>query len=350
MLARISWKFLRIRAAVDDFQHHFDQHYAEWSQIDFRGRQPHELLALYRQMEDALLWNWKTPIINDFYVMVHYGILKKLCVQWCDDRTGSLQNGLLCASGNLESAKPARLLLQLARVAAENDHLRELILREPSESLPQRVADDPRFESFQTLLDRYLAEYGLRCANELKLEELSYRDRPELVYKMVRNYLLLDNGVTLDPRVHERRERNRLQEAERAAFAALEKSSGWWPRTAIFRFVLNGARLGIHNRENLRFARTKIYGIARPCSRPRRTICERWNLGRCRGCILSHHRRNLGLRARDRRFDRSSRLGGHPPRRVPSVPGGRHSTTRQSLRYARPSLLRERLSRRCKTF
>jgi rifampicin phosphotransferase len=263
LLARISWKFMRLRSSIKDFQRRFDAHYCEWRQIDFHDRQPHELLALYRQMEDSLLWNWKAPIVNDFFVMIFYGILKKLCVRWCEDQSGSLQNGLLCATGGLESAKPARLLLQLAGIAAENEHLRNLILQEPAESLPQRVAADQRFEPFQTLLNQYLAEYGLRCANELKLEALSYRDRPELLYEIIRSYLLLDDVAMVDRQVHENRERHRLQDAERTAFTALETQSGWWPRKAILRFVLERARRGIRNRENLRFARTKIYRLAR---------------------------------------------------------------------------------------
>jgi rifampicin phosphotransferase len=263
LIARISWKFLRIRTIVDSFQRHFDKHYAEWSQIDFHSRQPHELMALYRQMEDTMLSNWKAPIINDFFVMVFHGLLKQLCASWCHDRSGSLQNGLLCSTEGVESAKPAWLMLQLAQVASSNEALRELILHEPTESLPQSVANDSRFPEFQTLLNRYLAECGLRYANELKLESLSYRDRPELVYEMVRTYLLLDNGTKLDTEERKRREQSRLHEAESVAFAALKTKSTWWPRSTIFRFVLDRARLGIRNRENMRFARTKIYGIAR---------------------------------------------------------------------------------------
>ena len=55
------------------------RHYDHWSPIDFDGMQPHELMALHAKMEEALLWNWKAPIINDFYVMIFYGVLKNVC-------------------------------------------------------------------------------------------------------------------------------------------------------------------------------------------------------------------------------------------------------------------------------
>ena len=167
-MTRILWKFVRIRSVVGRFQRHFEQHYQHWRRIDFRSLQPPQLLALSRQMEDALLWNWQAPIINDFFVMVFYGILRKLCVQWCGDQSGALQNGLLCGTGGLESAQPAKLLLELARLASRHEELRQLIMQEPLPSLSQRVTEDPRFAAFRNLLDRYLDEYGLRLRRRIE--------------------------------------------------------------------------------------------------------------------------------------------------------------------------------------
>jgi pyruvate,water dikinase len=74
-------------------------------------------MALHAKMEETLLWNWKAPIINDFYVMVFYGLLKKMCADWCSDDTGSLQNGLICGEGGLQSDEPAKLLIRMAGIA-----------------------------------------------------------------------------------------------------------------------------------------------------------------------------------------------------------------------------------------
>lgn len=260
---RICWKFLRIQPIVLRFEQHFDFHYERWSKIDFRLQQPHEILALYRKMEDALLWNWKAPIVNDFYVMVFYGILKQLCTKWCGDQTGSMQNGLLCGNGSVASAEPARRMLEMAREASNNDELCELILNAPVNSLPARVAADANFRSFQTLIDQFLDQYGLRCENELKLEELCYRDRPERVFQLIRDYVARDDATAWDEQLCKERELARRSESENGAFAALANSSSWLPRKWIFRKVLHCTRRGIRNRERLRFARTKIYGIAR---------------------------------------------------------------------------------------
>ena len=106
------------------FETNFHSHYDCWARLDFRRKAPHELKTLYDEMEDALLWNWKAPIINDFFVMIFFGTLKKLCESWCGDETGSLHNELICGEGGVESAAPAKMLLQLTMLAQDNPRLR----------------------------------------------------------------------------------------------------------------------------------------------------------------------------------------------------------------------------------
>jgi pyruvate,water dikinase len=66
-----------------------------------------------------------------------------------------------------------------------------------------------------------------------------------------------------DVQAIELRERNTRQEAERRVEQVLSQSRGWIPRRSLFHWVLRNARVGIRNRENMRLARTRIYGILR---------------------------------------------------------------------------------------
>ncbi|MEA2564163.1 MAG: rifampicin phosphotransferase [Acidobacteriota bacterium] len=260
LVGRSTLNFLNIRRIVSDFQAHFREHYERWSALDFRTMAPHELGALYREMEDKLLWQWKAPIINDFFVMVFYGTLKKLCANWCGDEAGSLQNDLIVGEGGIESTEPTRMLLRLAAQAREMPELRQLLLERSPEDL---VAEVPsRFPDFGVEIRRYLDLYGFRGVNELKLEEPSVKDRPAFVYQILRNYITGDPSA-LDLSVIGEREQRIRREAEARAFEAIRKKGGLLPRAAIFRRVLNNARLGVKNRENMRFARTRIYGVLR---------------------------------------------------------------------------------------
>ncbi len=262
LLGRSTWNFLHIRRIVGDFQAYFREHYERWSALVFRAMAPHELAGLYREMEDELLWQWKAPIINDFFVMVFYGTLKKLCASWCGDESGSLQNDLICGEGGIESTEPAKSLIRLSAEARQQPELRRLLEERPLEELVREVPADPRFAAFAAGVARHLQLYGFRGVNELKLEEPSLKDRPAFLYQVIRNYLAGD-PVTLDLAVMEQREQRIRKEAEERAFAAIRKQRGLLPRAAIFRRVLNNARLGVKNRENLRFARTRIYGLLR---------------------------------------------------------------------------------------
>jgi rifampicin phosphotransferase len=258
LLLRTSWNFLRIRTWVRRFDDNFQSHYRRWSALRFSEMQPHELMRVYREMEETLLWNWRAPIINDFYVMVFYGVLKKLCATWCGDERGSLQNDLICGEGGIESTEPTRLLLRLAAVAQRDDVLRHLILNDEPARLVRVIDADPRFAEFAAGFHQYLDLYGFRCMNELKLEEYSLRDRPEFVFTILRNYLALNRPEALDTDAMSAREQTIRAEAETRAFASL---SPW--RRLVFRRVLRNARLGVKNRENMRFARTRIYGMIR---------------------------------------------------------------------------------------
>ncbi len=132
----------------------------------------------------------------------------------------------------------------------------------PPPKLPARLAGDKRFAEFQAEFDRYLDLYGFRCMDELKLEEYSLRDRPHLVYQVLRNYLSLNDPTALDVSAMQAREQKVRREAEAKARESLR---GWRAvhKRLIFSAVLKRARLGVKNRENMRFARTRIYGLLR---------------------------------------------------------------------------------------
>lgn len=263
LLLRSSWNFIRIRHKVDAFHQHFYNHYNEWTQIDFDQLPPHEVRSRYNMMEEKLLWNWQTPIINDFFVMVFYGVLRKLCVSWCDDKAGTLQNGLICGEGGLQSDEPAKLILQMSAIAAQNPQLREMISSDRERPLHQQISSDDNFQEFNLLMERYLHEYGLRCPNELKLESPSYRDQPDLVYELVRQYLQSRESSAYSLNSIIERERSIRRKAEAECMEKLREARSWIPRQLLFRWVLHNARMGIRNRENMRFARTRIYGILR---------------------------------------------------------------------------------------
>ncbi len=259
---RMILRFRRLDRSVSRFQSRFQTLYRQWESLNFDELAPHELMAVHRQMEERLLWNWHAPIINDFYVMMHYGLLRKLCETWCGDESQSLQNDLICGNGDIESTEPTRLLMRLALQIRRDPALMECFTRMDHHALARHVPSDPACAAVAADVATYLDRYGFRCINELKLEEPSLRETPEFVYQILQQYLTVDESL-LDADAMARREHDIRANAERKADEALRRRSLSPLRRAIFRRVLRNARKGVMNRENMRFARTRIYGVLR---------------------------------------------------------------------------------------
>lgn len=257
LVCRMLHKFMSLKRLVPAFDRHFNHWYEKWTAMNFDALPPHELMQVYQDMERHLLRNWKTPIINDFYVMVFYGALKGCCKKWCGDENGTLQNNLICGEGDIASTEPARMLMQLAVDIKKQPGLRELFLSSSPEELLNAVNEREDTADIRERVQTYLDAFGFRCMNELKLEEPSLHETPEFIYQMVSNYVRMDDSL-LDLDTAGEREKIIRADAEQAALSKLSPLKRY-----MFRFVLKHARLGVKNRENMRFARTKIYGLLR---------------------------------------------------------------------------------------
>ena len=257
LAVRSTVNFGRIKKVADEFEAHFEEHFQKWAHLDLRSMTPDELMHLYWEMEEKLLWNWKAPIINDFYVMISYGLLAKLCDTWCQDEEGTLQHDLICGEGGIATKEASEELIRLAKRAKGEPAVRDLILEVDADEVMGLLPTTEGGAGLLEDLERYLEAYGYRSMNELKLEEPTMRENPGFVFQMMRNYLRADDSV-LDLEARRERELEIRRKAEERAFEPLNPL-----RKVVFKKVLNAARLGVKNRENMRFKRTKIYGLAR---------------------------------------------------------------------------------------
>ncbi len=217
-----------------------------------------ELAAVYRRLESRLITRWDAPLVNDFFAMIYYGLLKTLTGRWCRDEAGTLQNGLLCGAGEIISAQPARRLTELARLAAAEPGFPEILCQAPPAKVMREVRRRP---DFSRAARAYLDQFGDRCLEELKLESATLEDDPLLLYRsagqLARRYL--EDGTAADPEPPSAEGVTRTQAENELA----ERLSGHPLRKLVFRFVLTRARRRVRDRENLRFERTRLFGRVR---------------------------------------------------------------------------------------
>lgn len=211
-----------------------------------------ELAAVYRRLESDLLRQWDAPIINDFFAMIAFGMLRILCTRFVD--TQGIHNELLCDETGIISTEPARRIEAIAALAVRENLTGVLVTMDRAglyaldESLATRAA-----------IIEYLSIFGDRTSGELKLETRSLNDNPvPLLKSIARSAARLESRTTELP--ERMSSRARRQEAEAIVAARLAKK----PLTKmLFGLVLEAARKYIARRENLRFERTRVFGAVR---------------------------------------------------------------------------------------
>jgi pyruvate,water dikinase len=210
-----------------------------------------ELAKHYRSLERKLLKSWDAPLINDFFAMVHYGILRQFLHRECLDE--GLQNDLVSEQGGMISAVPARRIRTMAITAGASSHFVTLLCEGILNAIHAEMANIPEFKS---QFDSYLNTFGDRTLGELKLESLTLHDDPMLLLRSVGN--LAKSGP-----VPPEQEEARFNKAEVAEVKVLATLGDRLIKRAVFYFVLKNAREKLRNRENLRFERTRLFGHAR---------------------------------------------------------------------------------------
>jgi rifampicin phosphotransferase len=201
-----------------------------------------ELVLHYRDLERQLLKKWDAPLVNDFFAMIFYGVLRSLCVKWLGDQSGTFQNELLLDGGDIISAEPPRRIMKMAALASDIAPL----LADPDVHTHKKIAALRDHPELAAAFESYLTDFGDRCLEELKLESPTVRDDPAS--------LLISIGVMSG--------RPEVKQCEEPA--STDPAARLGPvKRMIFRYVLRQARERVRARENLRFERTRLFGRVR---------------------------------------------------------------------------------------
>ncbi|MFW7380026.1 MAG: phosphoenolpyruvate synthase [Oligoflexus sp.] len=250
-------RFLQIDQIVNEFTRHFNTIYDDARKKKFEEWSLNEQVHFYHHLEEKVLKRWHAPIINDYLCMIFFGLLKKFTGQWLEvSAAESLQNDLLCGEGGLESTEPTKFLMRIAEFIDQgNSEFRDWFIQTETSSVWKALKHDKKSPEIYKKFEEFLDRYGFRCINELKLEAQDLHDDPSFIVMSVAGYVRT-KSYRIDEM--EKREREIRSHAESEVRKHL---SG--PRLMIFFWILKQARKAVKNRENLRFARTKIFGVSR---------------------------------------------------------------------------------------
>ncbi|PIE40829.1 MAG: phosphoenolpyruvate synthase [Gammaproteobacteria bacterium] len=249
--------FSKMDRLVAQFRTMFDSEYLKIERKRLHTLTYSELIALSRQLDENLLKRWTTPILNDFYVMMSNGKVSRWLEKTGLENAAALQNNLMSGEEGIESTEPTKMLLRMCQKIRGREALKQLISDNENDTLlPLVKAHDSDF--YADCMD-YIERYGDRVMGELKLESITLRQDPSFLFAVLKNYLSKPD-LTIET-LHENELKLRA-EAEDQVFSAIADKQG---TRALNRFKkdLQKLRCAVRNRENMRLARTRMFGLYR---------------------------------------------------------------------------------------
>ena len=232
------------------------------SAVSLAPLEPDQLVERYRKLEEGLLTRWRTPIVNDFFAMIYFGTLSRLVKRWLPDAPDTFLNDLLAGQGGIASVEAVQEFEGLAERVARTPGLGAMLDSAANDrEVFRAITSDPRFQAFGGCVQDYLAEFGDRCGEELKLETVTPREAPWTLIGMLRGRRRAGAGTGAgagsgDP------SSGRAIEIRAEVERRVAMQMRWW-RKPVFHVVLRQTRARVRDRENLRFERTRAFGAVR---------------------------------------------------------------------------------------
>lgn len=239
-------KLLGMKKATDLFAKKYYEVTREYANNDFTGFDNLNLIRIYKELEEAILNDFTTPIVNDMGAMVFLGKLNdSVKKQGIKDAQG-LIGKILSKQGNVESVKQSLYLMELVSEIWDDEELSSAFRSKPVEVLKEFLKGESPFSNH---LRDYIACYGARVMDELKLESVTLRENSDFLFQTLKNYLQMQEK----PTVYQPLE---IDEGEIYRQIPLIKRF-------FFRKLVNITKYFVRNREFLRLFRTYIYDIVR---------------------------------------------------------------------------------------
>jgi phosphohistidine swiveling domain-containing protein len=228
---------------------------SEFQSYDYSTMSPSEIANHYDRFERTLLLEWKAPLINDFFAMIWFGILQKKTAKYCPDQP-NIHNDLLCGSQDIISVEPIHRSMALSKMILSSKEC-TLLFKENSPQEIWKRLEAGKFPEIKSTFDEYIDRFGNRCVGELKLETISYAQNPALFVKIIQSYVAQNiterkAGVNIEDDLRKNSEEH-LAKKLKGKFL-----KRWW-----FNYIKRKARDLVSNRENLRYERTRGFGMVR---------------------------------------------------------------------------------------
>lgn len=244
--------YRRLPRETKRFQHHINEVMTEYEEMNLQKLTAWELLEKIEAYQKVLLKEWKAPLVNDFFAMIYFGLYQKSIEKWYGGKRTHIHNDLLIGSSDIISAEPIQFFHEIDQMIRADAATREFLLQNKADEALQELKR--RDDAIWKKIEAYLKRFGDRAVGELKLETETYRQNPALLIQRIQE------NLRLDARPKENHSKNNIRAtAEVELFGALRKPWQKW----LMKYLLKNTRRLVSNRENLRYERTRAFGMMR---------------------------------------------------------------------------------------
>lgn len=256
MIGRIAWNRLTIRRQSRKFMQEVEKELQQIRRLQPDNMSSFELMEVWLGLDKRLTARWKAPLVNDSFAMLYFGRLQQFVRKQVGDKHPNLHNDLLCGSRDIISVEPVHRSLDLSAEIMNSGELKDLFETHTAAQVWNALQEE-RYAAFYGKILAYLDDFGERCVGELKLETVSFRQQPSLFVETLQSFVR--NGVTKE-KMHNSLD-IRLREDAEAIMKDMLKGKPL--KQLKFRRLLRKARYFVSNRENLRYERTRVFGVTR---------------------------------------------------------------------------------------
>jgi rifampicin phosphotransferase len=247
-------RFVRSRREVKRFVDGFDKKFGVLDETDYGSMSAEELYEQMLMLDRELLPTWGPMVALEAIILTALGLLFGLTRLWLPDAPQWLYWNVGKPRKGVASAEPARRMAELAEMVAADPQLESSVRElDPREVYQQLVAIGKK--DFLMAVDDYVARFGYRCANELKLEEPSMRDDITVFFKLLR-------GMQPKPTSHAPDGQRGLLAEDDDPDAYLALHMGRMKRL-VYEAVRRKAQAALAAREQVRLCRSRAFGLAR---------------------------------------------------------------------------------------
>ncbi|MBN2484410.1 MAG: hypothetical protein JXB34_00405 [Bacteroidales bacterium] len=251
LLKNITAAFLLLRKHNKKYEFVCNQALAENKKAAFINNSHSALVERFLDIEKKLAANWLAPLLNGFFAMLFFSLLRKMFSQSrLQQNYPNFINDILFAQGDIVSVQIVRryrqLVLEIIACKGLTDCFNTLSPELIYSKLPHV------FPAFYKNVELYLNDFGARCdEGELKMETVNYSEDP------VKFIALLKSGIS-GHSIHQAQ----LVQFNYKNILAKEYRLNPIKRLVFLQLIKYTLPL-LRNRENYRFMRTRIFALFR---------------------------------------------------------------------------------------